>query len=143
MLNFLRTTAAFAAFGVLLAGCSVFQGSRLGETETRAEFQSVPEIISAIGEACPDCSEEAYVAALAAVPAVIEYRDGKDKAEIGASLSLGSGSFDYEASDVGATSPAEVRAAIVDSVGEDTAEAIEDGFPGGLEGFISVLRGGS
>jgi len=126
---------------VALAACAG-PGGRLGETDMRSEFQSVPEIVEAIGEACPECGGEVYTAALASVPATITYRDGKDKADISAELVIGAGGFTYSAADEGATSPAEVRARIAESVGDDAVEAIENVFPGGVSGLVEILTGG-
>ena len=128
---------------VSLAGCGLTgTGGRLGETDMRSEFQSVSEIIQAIGEACPECGDEVYVAAITAVPDQITYRDGKDKADIEADLAIGGGGFSYSAADEGATAPAEVRARITEAAGDDAVAAIEGAFPGGLTGLVELLTKG-
>ena len=128
---------------LVLAGCGLTgTGGRLGETDMQSRFQPVPEIVQAIGEACPECGDEVYVAAITAVPAEITYRDGKDKADIQADLTIGGGGFAYSAADEGATAPAEVRARITEAAGDDAVAAIENAFPGGLTGLVELLTGG-
>lgn len=114
-----RTLAVLAA-AALLAGCGsladpISEDTTAGRTAAVADF-----------------SEDGTLQR-------VEWKDGKDKASVAARLDLSDGSFEYEASDVRATEPAQVRAAMMEAWGEDTVDAIEAAVPGGLEGLVDAL----
>ena len=66
--------------------------------------------------------------------------DGKDKAKISWSVNVAEGTATYDASEVGATSPAKVKKAIAENAGDDAVAAIEQAFPGGIAGFVEQLQ---
>jgi hypothetical protein len=134
------TAAAVAIMAVVVAACET-SDNRLGENDSSIHMQPVDEIVRAIGEACPDCGEKVYTAALASIPDRIEIRDGKDKQGVTLDASIGQGGFLYEASREGATEPAKQRADIVETLTDAQKQAIKDAFPNGLSGFVQTVTG--
>lgn len=142
------TTAALVLV-VALGGCSAFQGNTLGETRIQTDFQgnSVKRIeaggtlVKQMRESGLSGEQVATVmqAVTRPLPQRMSLTDGKDKASITWSVDVAKGKADYSASDVRATDPAKVRAAIAKEAGDDAVAAIEKALPGGISGLIKKL----
>ena len=134
---------------VVLGGCSAFQGNTLGETRIETEFQG--ESVQRIEATAPlvkqmresGLSGEQVAVVMQAVtrplPSRMALYDGKDKASVTWSVDVAKGKADYSASDVRATDPAKVKAAIAEAAGDDAVKAIDKALPGGISGLIKAL----
>jgi len=145
-----RTLAAVVIGGsVALAGCSAFEGNNLGETRVQAEFptnhaeriQASEKLVATLADAGVGGDKIAAVmnAVQRPVPGSLTFADGKDKANESWSLNIAQGTAQYDASEVGATSPAKVKAKIAEAAGEDAVKAVEQAFPGGVQGLVDAL----
>jgi len=144
-------------FGVLLAsallvgGCSAFQGNTLGETKVEVAFQeNAVERIDSAGKLADTLAkaglnakqiETVFAAVSRPLPAKMTFYDGKNKAQEAWTVDVAKGKAQYDASDVDATTVAEVKAAIAETVGDDVTNQLENAFPGGLTGLVEKIKG--
>ena len=140
---------AAVLFAVALGGCAAFESNTLGETRIQTAFQgnsvqrikATTPLVKQMRES--GLSGAQVVTVMQAVTRPLPERmilyDGKDKASITWSVDVAKGKADYSASDVRATDPAKVKAAIAETAGDDAVEAIEKALPGGISGLVEKL----
>lgn len=143
------TASAVLAAALVLGGCAAFDSNKLGETSIETQFQGTSvERMKAADDVAAKLSKagldgEQIKAVFASVtrplPSKISLSDGKDKATVDWEVNIAEGTATYNASEVGATDPAKVKATIAENAGDDLVKSIENGFPGGIEGLVEKL----
>lgn len=149
MLKRLTHAIALVALAGIVAGCAAFESNTLGETRIETEFQensverleAAQPVLDKLAKAGfePETTQKIVASLTRPLPSRMALTDGKDKTQIDWSVNVAEGTATYGASDVVATDPGKVKATIAEAAGDDAVQAIENAFPGGVQGLIKAL----